>query len=74
MTKKDLAYYMSLSYTVKVDYMNDESGEYYVARILELDGCMSHGDTPQEAREGIREAMSGYLETKLAHGDFIPEP
>lgn len=72
--KKDLAYYMALPYTIMVNPIKDESGEYFVARVLELDGCLSHGETPDEAYKNIRDAMEGYLEVKLEHGDNIPEP
>lgn len=72
--KKDLAYYMSLPYTVMVNPVNDESGKYFVGRVLELDGCLSDGQTPEEAYKNVREAMEGYLEVKLDHGDPIPEP
>jgi len=72
--KKDLQYYLDLPYTIMLQRIRDESGEYYFARVLELDGCQSDGDTPEEALKNIREAMEGYLEVKLEHSDPIPEP
>lgn len=72
--KKDLQYYMSLPYTILVQHINDESGQYYYAKVLELDGCHSHGDTPEEAYRNVQEAMEGYLEVKLEYGNPIPEP
>lgn len=74
MANKDLTYYMGLPYSVVIRRINDESGQYYFADVLELDGCQSHGDTPEEAYENIREAMEGWFEVKLEHGDPIPEP
>ena len=35
---------------------------------------MSHGDTYVEAFENIREAMEGWIETKLENGFTVPEP
>jgi len=74
MANKDLSYYMSLPYTIQIRYIQDEGDSYYYAKVLELDGCQSHGATVDEAYQNIREAMEGYLEVKLEHGDPIPEP
>jgi predicted HicB family RNase H-like nuclease len=35
---------------------------------------MSHGDTYAEAFENIREAMEGWIETKLENGFPVPLP
>jgi predicted RNase H-like HicB family nuclease len=73
METKDLDYYMNLPYTIHIRPIKDESGEYYHAQVLELDGCQSHGDTLQEASANILEAMEGWFSVKLEHGDPIPE-
>lgn len=65
---------MALPYTIQIRHIQDEDDSYYYARVLELDGCQSHGDTPEEAYKNIREAMEGYLSVKLEYGDPIPEP
>ncbi|MCL2087852.1 MAG: type II toxin-antitoxin system HicB family antitoxin [Oscillospiraceae bacterium] len=54
--------------------IHDESGDYFYARVLELDGCQSHGNTIDETYENIREAMEGWIEIKLEYGDEIPVP
>ena len=72
--KKNLEYYMKLPYSMIVEFVADESGDYYFGRTLELDGCMSHGDTKEEAMESLLEAMEGWIETKLEMGHQIPEP
>jgi predicted RNase H-like HicB family nuclease len=74
MENKNLAYYMSLSYTIQIQHISDESGRYYYAKVLELDGCQSHGHTIEEAYQNIQEAMEGWIESKLEWGDPIPEP
>lgn len=66
--------YMDLPYNYIIQQINDESGKYYYARVLELDGCQSDGDTFDEAYENLRKAMQGYIETKLANGLDIPIP
>ena len=67
-------YYMELPYNFMVQHVKDEGGGYYFSRVLELDGCHSDGATREEALESLREAMEGWIETKLEFGDAIPEP
>ena len=74
MKNKNLEYYMSLPYTFTVQPYNDESGCYYVSRVIELSGCHSDGATKEEALANLHEAMEGYIEVKLEYGDPIPEP
>jgi predicted RNase H-like HicB family nuclease len=66
--------YLKLPYNINVRYVEDESGAYYFATVLELDGCMSDGGTFEEACENIREAMEGWIETKLEKGFPVPKP
>ena len=66
--------YMELPYNYIIQPVSDESGKYYYARVLELDGCQSYGDTFDEAYENLREAMQGYIETKIANGFDVPVP
>ena len=66
--------YLSRPYNYMIKHINDESGEYYHATVLELDGCQSTGETFQEAYENLREAMEGWIETKLENGFPVPEP
>lgn len=66
--------YLKLPYNYIISPITDESGTYYYARVLELDGCQSTGETFDEAYEGLMEAMEGYIETKLANGYEIPKP
>ena len=74
MTKKNAAYYMSLPYTYVVQPYSDESGFYYVGKIMELDGCMSDGETREEVLANLQEAMEGWIETSLDNGLDVPEP
>ena len=71
---KNVEYYMSLPYTTIIEPINDESGSYYVGRIMEFDGCMADGDTKEETLQSLEEAMALWIETKLANGFDVPEP
>jgi antitoxin HicB len=68
---KTIDYYMGLPYTIEM-VPGLESG--WVVSIRELSGCISQGDSPQNAVDMIREAMCGWLEIALEDGLPIPEP
>ena len=70
----NVEYYMSLPYTTIIDAVNDEGGFYYVGRIMEFEGCISDGDTKEEALQSLNQAMELWIETKLANGFEVPEP
>lgn len=72
--KNDVSYYMSLEYNYIIQPINDESGSYFYARVLEFDGCQSIGETFEEAYYNLREAMYGWIEIKLDNGYEIPLP
>lgn len=72
--QKSVLYYMGLAYNYIIQPITDESGSYYYARVLELDGCQSTGDTFEEAYNNLREAMEGWIEVKLDAGYEIPLP
>ena len=71
---KNVKDYMELPYNYIVQPIKDESGEYFYARVLELDGCQSTGETFEEAYENLKEAMEGWIETKLENGFNVPLP
>jgi len=50
----------------------DEGG--YSVFVPGLAGCVSQGETREEALAMIKEAIEGYLESLEAHGDPIPKP
>ena len=66
--------YMKLNYTIMVQEMNDSSGHYFFGKVLELDGCMSDGETMDELQVNIREAMECYIEAHIKFGDPVPVP
>lgn len=68
-----VAAYMDLPYTFCL-YFDDEVEPVWMAYVEEFEGCMSHGSTPAEAMEMIREAMELWLEGRIEHGWEIPSP
>ena len=73
-SRRKVKEYLSKPYSFIVTEMNDESGHYFVARVLELDGLIGTGKTYKAAYDGAREAMESYIETKIARHLPIPEP
>ena len=66
--------YLNMPYSYVINQIEDESGKYFVARVLELDGLIGTGDTYEEAYEDVRAAMESYIETKIANNIDIPVP
>jgi predicted RNase H-like HicB family nuclease len=66
--------YMKLPYNYIIKPVHDESGSYFHASVLELDGCQSTGETFNDAYDGLLEAMEGWIETKLENDFTVPAP
>ena len=72
MVEKDLSYYMALPYKIELCPDPDEGG--FTVSIPTLKGCISVGETAEEALDMIAEAKELWLETALEEGWPIPEP
>jgi len=46
----------------------------YSAYVPDLPGCVSCGDTPEEVRRLIQEAVPLHLESLRRHGEAVPAP
>ncbi len=57
-------------YTFRAMIEPDEPG--YHGYVPALPGCHTCGDTIEETKENLKEALVGYLEVCLEHGDPIP--
>ena len=44
----------------------------FTAMVPTLQGCISYGDTIEEAIDMVKEAIEGYIESLKAHGEEIP--
>lgn len=58
-----------LSYTVELE-PQQEGG--YTVTVPILPGCISEGDTLEEALENIKDAVEGYLQVLAKHNRKIP--
>jgi predicted RNase H-like HicB family nuclease len=69
--EKDLAYYLNLKYPVQV-HEQEESG--YFVSVPDLPGCMTQGETLEEAMDNIGEAKELWLEEAYESNIEIPLP
>ena len=60
-----------MKYLYIIEKADDGSYSAYVPDLL---GCTSCGDTVEELRNNIREAVALHIETMRAHGEVIPVP
>ena len=61
---------MSLQYPIVI--VPAEEGGYFVSCPV-LPGCFSQGETPEEARSNIREAIQLTVEDMLAEDEALPD-
>lgn len=65
---------MKQFYPIFVVPLTVEDGGGYMGYAPDLRGCMSHGDTPEEAFKNAQEAAQEWIEEAEAEGMDIPEP
>ena len=71
---KSVKEYLNLPYNYVIHPVNDESGKYFYARVLELEGCQSTGESFEEAYQNLKEAMEGWIEPRIEGGFEVPLP
>jgi predicted RNase H-like HicB family nuclease len=68
--KRTVEEYMALPYTIEI---TADEGSYFV-KVKELDGCMSVGESREDALAMIEDAMRGWLDVALEDGLEVPLP
>ena len=63
---------MTGKYQVLVGWSPDDDS--YVARVLDLPGCLARGETQDEALAQAREAIALYLDDLRDNGEAAPAP
>ncbi|MDE0590444.1 type II toxin-antitoxin system HicB family antitoxin [Halocynthiibacter sp. C4] len=61
-------------YPVVILPLDDEDGGGYLATYPDLPGCMSDGDTPEEALENAKDAFQAWMEVQTDREVEIPAP
>ena len=69
--RRDLEYYLSRLYKIEISPASE--GDFVVS-VPDLPGCISQGETIEEALKMIEDAKKAWIETALEEGVEIPEP
>ncbi|WP_051524383.1 type II toxin-antitoxin system HicB family antitoxin [Sulfurihydrogenibium subterraneum] len=67
---EELDYYINMPYTIEL--IPDVESGGFVAKIVELEGCITFGDTREEALQMLEDAKREWIETALEEGFEIP--
>ena len=65
---------IALEYPFITSVLSEAEGGGYLIEYPDLPGCMSDGETIQEAIANGRDAVRCWIEIAKAHGDEIPAP
>jgi predicted RNase H-like HicB family nuclease len=65
---------MRLIHTLEIAPLADELGGGYLATIPDLPGCMSDGETPEEALHNVQDAIESWIEAAKEWKQEIPKP
>jgi predicted RNase H-like HicB family nuclease len=63
-----------LEYAIVIEPLSDEDGGGYLARVPELAGCMSDGETPEDAATNVQDAIKAWIEAAQDLGHEVPVP
>ncbi len=61
-------------YAVVIEPLPDGEGGGFLATVPDLPGCMSDGETREEAARNVEDAIASWLEEARALGRVIPAP
>lgn len=74
MAGKIIEQYLKLPYHIEIIRDDDKENPGYAARVVELAGCITQGDTFEELGVMIEDAMRSWIEVALKEGISIPKP
>ena len=64
----------TLNYPLLVGPLPIEEGGGFIAIVPDLPGCMSDGETPEEAVANVRDAILCWIEAAEDQGHAVPPP
>ncbi len=62
------------AYPIVIDPLSAEDGGGFLARVPDLPGCMSDGETPAEAAANVQDAIAVWIEAAKDLGHAVPKP
>jgi antitoxin HicB len=64
----------SREYPVVIEPLSEEDGGGFLATVPDLPGCMSDGETREEAARSIADAIGAWIEEAQRMGRAVPAP
>lgn len=64
----------NLDYAILIEPLPPGDGGGFAATVPDLPGCMSDGETPEEALANVRDAIAAWIEEAHALGRTVPKP
>ena len=61
-------------YPIVIESLSVEDGGRFVATVPDLPGCMSDGETREEAAHNIADAIQAWIDEATRLGRTIPKP
>ena len=65
---------MTLEYAVRIERLGESDGGGFLATVPDLPGCMSDGETPEEALKNVQDAVVSWIEAAKEWKQEIPKP
>jgi predicted RNase H-like HicB family nuclease len=65
---------MALNFAVLIQPLSERDGGGYLATVPDLPGCMSDGETPEEALKNVQEAIASWIEAAKEWKQDVPKP
>lgn len=63
-----------LAYPIVITPLTTDDGGGFAATVPDLPGCMSDGETPEEALVNVRDAIEAWIDMARELGHAIPAP
>ena len=63
-----------MEYPIRLRSLTEEDGGGWLAEVPDLPGCMSDGETPEEAARNVKDAINEWLAAAQEMGREIPQP
>jgi antitoxin HicB len=64
----------TLTYPVVVEPLPSEDGGGFLATVPDLPGCMSDGESPEEALRSVQDAILEWIDEARRLGHEVPKP
>jgi len=74
MSVRKVEEYLQLPYTIEVTRDTNEENPGWVARVIELPGCITQSETFEELHAVVEDAMRLWIASALEDGLPVPEP